>query len=288
MVSLFKKIAGAVVKAVAPVMDPLTVAFAHPIQTIKAITGPTTMKQLEQEHFAQPLGKQITEIVTATVGYGTAIVGGAAVGAAAKAGTLGATAAKVLIPATTKGKIIAAVAAPVVIGAVANQPLKAAEAIAKTPGALANVGGNIANLAANPTLEGAKNLVKENPVIVGGAAAVAAVLGAKALLPAIATTRQTAAIEEQTQAIEAATGSISVTDKSGEMGKVYTPETTAATPKTETVKEGGTTTPRRRKKSVSKAVPQNISQRVNVVVANRAISTGVRQTHKYLNARLLN
>jgi len=295
MVSLFKKIAGAVVKKVAPVMDPLTVAFVHPVKTVKAIFGPTTLKQVEEEHFAQPLKKQITQIVLATVGYEAAIVGGAAVGGAAKAGTLApkaAAVAKSLIPTTLKGKAIAAVAAPVVIGAVINQPAKVAEAVAKTPSALANVGGNIANLVADPSIANAKALVTENPVIVGGAAAVAAIAGAKTILPAVVTSRQIAATEKQTEAIEAATagisgGGISVIDKSGEMNKPYSIETAPTTAKTEIVKEGVTKLSTKRKKRSIKAAMPSVNQKVNVIVSNRSVSTGIRQTHKYLNREIL-
>ena len=105
---LFSSIGGAIAKG----LDYLTVGFVHPIKTAEAILSPkTTVAGVIQEHFAQPLGKQIPETVLAGVGYAGAVLGGAAVGAAAKAGTLAPkalSAAQALIPATTKGKIIAA------------------------------------------------------------------------------------------------------------------------------------------------------------------------------------
>jgi len=270
MVSLFKKIAGAVVKKVAPVMDPLTVAFVHPVKTVKAIFGPTTLKQVEEEHFAQPLKKQITQTVLAGVGYASLAVGAGAIGGAAKAGTL-ATAAKTLIPKTLKGKAIAAVAAPVVIGAVINQPAKIAEAVVKTPSALVNVGGNIANLAADPSIENIKTLVKENPVIVGGAAAAAAIVGAKTILPAIVTSRQIAATEKQTEAIEAATAGMSGGGISATQQQI-----TPQLPATERIVTTATTTSKKRRKAAKKAVIQPISQRVNVVVQNKNTAYGIK------------
>lgn len=294
MVSLFKKIAGAIVNSpVGKVMDYVTAGFVHPVATVKAAISPTQtiQKDVIEPHFAQPLKKQVTETVMATVGYVGAVLGGAAIRGAATAGTLApkaATIAKSLIPTTIKGKVIAAVAAPVALGAVINQPAKTLEAVAKTPSALANVGGNIANVIADPSLANAKALITENPVIVGGAAAAAAIAGAKTILPAITTSRLINATEEQTEAIEAATAGITVIDKSQQFKTMpYVPETAPITPKTEAVKEGVTKPSTKRKRRSSKAVPQNISQRVNVVVANRAVSTGIRQTHKYLNREIL-
>ncbi len=275
-----KKAATAVVKTIQPVMDPLTVAFVHPIQTAKAIVGPTTVKQVVETHFEQPLSKQITETVIAGAGYATAALGAGAVAAKGVAAT-----AATLVPATVKGKVIAAVAAPVVIGAVIKEPAKTIEAAASLPSGLANVGGNIAGLVADPSIEKAKALVTENPVIVGAAAAAAAIVGAKAILPAIVGAKQIEAVQEQTEAIR-------------EVGKAQQPvivegaptteaPTAPITPKTERVVTTAAKTSGKRKKRSSKAAAQNISQRVNVVVANRAVSTGIRQTHKYLNRKLL-
>ncbi len=276
-----KSVATAVVKSpVGKVMDVATVAFVHPIQTIKAVVSPTTtVKQVVETHFAQPLSKQITETVIATAGYAGAVVGGAAIGTAAKAGTL----LPALIPATTKGKVIAAIAAPVVLGAVIKEPIKTAETIAGAPSALANVGANVAQFAADPSLEHAKEIITENPIIVGGAAAAAAILGAKALLPAIVGAKQIEAVQEQTEAIREATSGMKTLEQ---------PTTTAPiapiTPATERVvtTAAAKSSTKRKRRSV-KAPTQNISQRVNVVVANKSTSTGLRQTHKYLNRELL-
>lgn len=178
---------------------------------------------------------------------------------------------KALIPTTTKGKIITAVAAPVVIGAVAKQPAQAAKALISAPSALANVGGNVANLASNPSLENLGNLYKENPVIVGGATAAVALLTAKGLFPAIATAKQTQAIQEQTAAIEAATGQIALpTEKANYTTSpvgVSSSPTVPVTPQTQTVMAGATR--KYKRKASKKVMPTSISQRVNVLVSNR-------------------
>lgn len=267
-------------------------AIAHPIGFF------TNTEAAYQKTAKESTGQLVIEGVTNTL----AVLGGVAVGAAAKAGTLGKSVAAVipkLIPATTKGKIIAAVAAPVVIGAVANNPFKAAEAISKTPAALGNFGSNLAGLAANPTLANAKTLVTDNPVIstLVGAGAVAAVGGGIGLA---ANTIATFTNSQSTKANTAATNAgliaenpsnsndsgISVTDKSGEMYKIMPmPETQPTTPVTHVVKQGTTST--RRKKRTSKAVPQNISQKVSVLVNNRSSSVGIKQSKKYINREIL-
>ena len=272
------KAVAAVVKAVAPVMNVATVSFVHPVQTVQAIISPTkTVAQVVEKHFEQPLSKQITETVVQTAVYATAVLGAGAVaakGVTAAAGTL--------IPETLKGKVIAAVAAPVIIGAVIKQPAETLGAVAELPSGLANVGANIAGLAADPSIAGAKALITENPVIVGVAAATAAILGAKAILPAIVGAKQIEAIQEQTEAIKEAGGKPAII----ETGETIAP-TAPITPKTERVVTTAAKTSTKKRKSSLKAPAQNISQRVNVIVANKANSTGLRQTNRYLNKELL-
>jgi hypothetical protein len=280
--AVVKAAPAAVVKAVAPVMNVATVSFVHPVQTVQAIISPTkTVAQVVEKHFEQPLSKQITETVVQTAVYATAVLGAGAVAAKGVAG-----AASALIPETLKGKVIAGIAAPVVLGAVISKPSETLGAVAELPSGLANVGANLAGLATDPSLANVKALVTENPVIVGAAAAAAAVLGAKALLPAIATARQTEAIQEQTKAIEGATASMGAAPAVIKTGETIAP-TAPVTPKTERVVTTAAKTSGKKRKSSLKAPTQNISQRVNVIVANKANSTGMRQTHKYLNRELL-
>lgn len=294
MVSLFKKIATKVVKTIAPVMNPLTAAFVHPIQTAKAIISPTTtVKQVSEAHLAQPLKTQITQTVLAGVGYVGAVLGGAAVGGAAKAGTLAPKAvavAKSLIPTTLKGKAIAAVAAPVVIGAVVREPAAVAKTLTKAPSELAQFGGDIATLATAPSLESAKQVVKESPLLTAAAGLAVVGAGAAVIAPAVSGYLTRQEMEKQTEAFErqavaAEAGRITVVDKSAEFGTLpYTPETMPTTAKTEIVKEGVTKQLAKRRKRVSKPVLQPISQRVNVVVQNRSNAYGIKN---YLKREVL-
>lgn len=163
-------------KAVAPVMDFGTVAFAHPIQTAKALTGPSTIKEVEEKHFSQPIGTQIKQIALATVGYAATVVGAGAASTAAKAGTLVPSvvnAVKNLVPSTTKGKLIAAAVVPIAASAVIEKPSLALS----VPKDVLNFQSDAGKLLANPSLSAAKELVTESPVIsslvaAGGVAAV--------------------------------------------------------------------------------------------------------------------
>ena len=273
-------------KVVKKPMNVLTTAFVHPIQTISAaVSKEKTVSQVTEAHFEQSLGKQIGQTVLATAGYAAATL---TAGAVATKG-IAATAAS-LIPATIKGKVIAAVAAPVVIGAVAQQPLKAAEAITKAPSSLANVGANVANLVADPSLKNVKTLISENPVLVGGAAAagaVAAGAGAAGLVSGYLTRqeleKQTEALERSAAAAEGAilgegTGQVLEKEKitATDEGKAITPETTTIT-----------TGQKRRRRPTIKEKP-SVRQNVRVIVTNRAISTGLRvKNERYLNQRIL-
>lgn len=284
-------VSGVKKSVVGKALDTLSAAFIKPAETIQAILSPTkTVAQVIQKVDAQPLSKNITATVINTAVAATAVIGVGAAIKAVQAGTL----LPALIPATTKGKVIAAVAAPIIIGAVANQPAKTAEAVINAPTALGNVGGNIASLIADPSLENLKTLVKENPVIVGGAVAAGAVAAGAAAtsLVSAALTRsemkqQTAAFERQATAAEELlkTGSqttnlvaatpteepITVVDKT------YHAEGAPVAPSTQKVSSKSSI---KRKKRILKPSMQNISQRTNVIVQNRNIGT---TTKRYIN-----
>ncbi len=254
-----------------------TAAILHPLESIKAAVSPTkTISEVVAKSHAQPLKKEVAQIATSAVNIGLTLLGGSAIIGAAKAGTLGVKAAaigKSLIPKTIGGKVAAAVVAPVALSAVISNPLKAVDVAASTQAGLVNIGTNIGELAANPSLSNLKNLITENPIIVGAAAAAGLALGAKTLLPALVTSKQINATQEQTAAIESATKSLG----SGRMSVLpYTPsipmenETKASkvplTPATQVV---GATSTRRRKRSVAKAKTPSITQKVNVLIGNR-------------------
>lgn len=264
-------------KAVNVALETTSVAFVHPIKTIQAAISPTkTVAQVADEYLSQSVSKQVTQLATSTIGY----LGAAAV--TAKVASVGVKAAvTAAIPSTTKGKVIAAVATPVIVGAAVSQPAQTAKAITQTPQALSNVGANVAKIIAEPSISNVKTLVSENPVIVGGAIAAATIAGGAKLIPAIAVARQTEAIQEQTEAIKSfETVPKTVTSQAISQPSPYVP-TTAITPATQILTPTKTTTARK-KRSV-KARNGNISQRVNVIVANNNRTL----TKKYINREVL-
>lgn len=288
-------------KGISKALDYISAPLAAPITTFtKGISAGAAQVKETREKIAATGDIKLAAKTTATIIASTAVAAGAVLAAAPAASTGAAGAAvrsavvstaKAAIPTTTKGKIIAAVAAPVVIGAVVREPAAAASAVSKAPSALANIGGNIAEFAVNPSLETAKQIVKENPVLaVGGLVAGVGAAGV-AVAPAISgyltreeLEKQTAAFERQANAAEAALGQggVSVVDKS--QGYFDTPASNNApipqTPATETLKTGTTTTRKRRKTTKQ---PMNISQKVNIAIQNR---TG-NSTKRYLNVLAL-
>jgi len=272
-------------KGIAKGLDVLTVSLAHPVQTATAVVSKkSTVQDVVTAHFAQPLKEQIKDIVLGTAGIASTVVGGAAIGGAAKAGTLAPKAlaiGKALIPTTVKGKVIAAVAAPVVIGAVAKEPVKSITTAAKAPGELAQFGGDIASFAANPSLSSAKQIVTESPILSAATGLIVAGGAIKTLAPAIATARQTEAIQEQTEAIR---GGVSVVDKSGEFKALPVAENNAPVPQTPQTQKISSTTAKKRTRRAKKAVVPSVNQRVNVIVANRNTSVGMKN---YLKREVL-
>jgi hypothetical protein len=108
-------------------------------------------------------------------------------------------AAKTLIPKSALGKIGGAAAATATIGAAIRQPAAVGNAITSTPTALANFGGNVADLAVNPSLDNLTKIGKENPLITTAVGVIGGVLGAKTLTSVaniVTTERNTAALED--------------------------------------------------------------------------------------------
>lgn len=264
------------------VVDVAYTAALHPIQTVSAIASKekTVFADVYVPQTQKSTKEQLKDIGGAAITLGATLTGAAAVGAAAKAGTLGtkaATVAKSLIPSTTKGKVIAAVAAPVVIGAVAEQPGKSLKAVVSAPGELAQFGGDVANLLADPSLANLKEVVTESPLISAGLAAVGVVAGGSAILGAVQSQRTI-------KAIEGIGGSIP-TD--AVQALPYTPPQTLPStapsskiPLTPQTQEVGATARRKRRKSSIKQ--PSMIQRVTVNLQNKSLKIG-----KYLNSNRL-
>ena len=185
-------------KAITKTLDVATVSFTHPFQVIGAVVSPkTSVSQVVEKHFAEPVSKQIAGTALAAAGYAAAVaVPFTAVGRTAATAVI-----KTLIPKTAVGTVATGAAVLIGGGAIAANPLSTAKAAISAPSKLVNVGVNVGNLVTNPSLSNVKTLVTENPLIVGAAAAAAALLVAKAVIPAVVGTRQTSAINEQTEAI---------------------------------------------------------------------------------------
>lgn len=273
MMGLLSSIKSAATK----ILDTVVTTYSKPLAVAKAVVSPkTTVKEVVAEFRAQPIETQKKGVIKAAAGYSAALVG-AAVAAIPAAAAVVVTAAKAVIPATAKGKVIAAVAAPVVVGAVVREPAKAIETAIKAPSELAQFGGDVASFAVNPSLESAKQVITESPIISAGVGLLAAGAAVKGIAPAIASIKQTEAIQEQTAAILATTPAI----ESKTAIAPQTPITPATQPLIATAGSGTSTT---RKRRYTKAKPQQISQRVNIIMQNKVTSTG---TKNYLNKRLL-
>jgi len=273
-------------KGIAKALDVTTVALAHPIQTATAVVSKkSTVQDVITAHFAQPLKEQIKDVVLGTAGIAATVVGGAAIGGAAKAGTLApkvVSVAKALIPATAKGKVIAAVAAPVVIGAIAKEPVKSITTAIKAPGELAQFGGDIATFAADPSLSSAKQIITESPLLSAGAGLLAVGGIAKVAAPIVSGALTRGAIQEQTEALTQ--GGVSVIDRSGEFKVLPVAENNAPIPQTPQTQKVSSTTTRKRTRRAKKLVVPSVNQRVNVIVANRNTSTGMKN---YLKREVL-
>lgn len=257
---------------------------------LEKVTGKTYGRQTVEAAMQDPVAKGLANVIIG----GTAAIGavlaapavGGAVAARGGAAAVAKTAAKSLIPSTAKGKVIAAVAAPVVIGAVAKEPVKSLKAAVQAPSELAQFGGDVASFVANPSLESAKQIVKESPIISAATGLLVAGGAVKTIAPAIASIKQTEAIKEQTAAIEGATKAvqpqgITVTD----LSQAQTP-LTPVMPQTSQVSAG--TQARKRRKGVRKAAMPSVNQSVRVNVINSSKSVGISHTKKYLNRQLLN
>jgi len=166
-------------KGISSALDFASVALAHPIKTAEAIISPTkTVKDLEDDFFSQSTASRVTQVVTGTLGIAGSIVGGSAINAAAKSGTLISGAGTVLksVGSAAVAHPVLALATPVVAGAVISSS-SARHAVVNAPSALADFGSSIGQAIDNPSLSSITNVVKEHPVlstITAGAAALAA------------------------------------------------------------------------------------------------------------------
>jgi hypothetical protein len=111
-------------------------------------------------------------------------------------------------------KVVSILATPVVAGFAVNNPVSTTKAVLETPSGLNNIGANVGKFSSDPTVDNAKNIFKENPVLIselvalgilGTGVAVAGPLSN--ILSTNATNKNTKSIEESNKLIKEATGS---------------------------------------------------------------------------------
>jgi len=106
-----------------------------------------------------------------------------------------------LVPTTAKGAIITGGAT--IVGAnVLKSSERARSAVVSAPSSIASFSQNVGNIIDDPSIQNVKQTIKDNPVLsIGTVGAVVGGVG-YALAPVIASTRQTEAIQEQTEALQ--------------------------------------------------------------------------------------
>ena len=167
---------------------------------------------------------------------------------------------------STRGKVLTVGAAIPVTSFLVSNP-SAIGSIAETPRGLSNLGSNIAEFVKEPSIEKAKNIFKENPVIAGtiaGAAAVGVGAGAVAIGSNIL---NTAATKENTAAIEASNAANTIPDYA--ISPVSQNVTSAPTGlETQTISTSSRSIAKRKKKVIPQQIRQSV--RVNVINANQS------------------
>jgi len=276
-------------------LDTLSAAFIKPGDTLQAVfSKDKTIDDVIKKVDSQSLTKNITSTVVNTAVAAGVVVGFGAVASAAKAGTLIPTATKVLSATANKPKLLigAAVAAPVVIGAVSQNPLKAASTAANLPSDLANVGANLANLGANPSIDNLKTLVKENPVIVGTAAAGAALATGALSAGVVSSYLNTKAVKENTLSTMNASSStgnqgVLIKDSSGKAD--FSNATPVVANNSPIPQLPQTTAASKVSSGTKKRVPRKKQYRnINQIVSVNVSNVGIKNTKRYINQNILN
>lgn len=212
--------------------------------------------------------KQVVKSEAPNVAKGLVITAAVGAGVLAAATPVGQAIASKVIPKSLGGKIAAGVAAPIIVGAVAENPVKAAKAAGKTATGLVNFGGNVASFAEDPSLQGAKDIFKENPVITTllGGAGVLAVGGGLGLAA------NTAATFLNTQATNQDTNQGLLGSSDADFLPPVTSQQMVAgsqVPVTAETQNLSTGSSSRRKKSKKVVEPMKINNRVQVVIQNK-------------------
>lgn len=168
--------------------------------------GRTTSEELAKTTGGKILGSAIAvsgaALGLAAVGSAAGATGAAAIGKGA--GVVATKAATSFAKAKPLTKAAVVAGGMVAVPAVVTNPKlaeKGLEAVAKTPSSLINIGTNIGEFTAEPSLEKAKEIFTENPLIVGGALAAGVLVAGKGLAGTAATIMNTQVTKENTQAM---------------------------------------------------------------------------------------
>lgn len=221
----------------------------HPIKTVSDVItlgGKSAAKKASVDVSGKSGADIVGEGVIAALGYTSIIAGVGGIAAKGAAAT-----AKALIPATTKVKVAGAAAALLATGAIVQEPLATAKAVASLPAGVVNVGGNVAQFAASPSLYTAKNIITENPLIASGlaAAGLLAVGGgigtaAASLINTSATRQNTAALQTSNAGVLVPTETVGTPSAGGLISPTLpiTPETVSMEPTTAAKTSAGSST----------------------------------------------
>lgn len=185
----------------------------------------------------------------------------AATSVASNLGTKFASAKLTTQAAVVGGSLIAA-------GAVIREPAATTKALAKAPGSLIDIGGDIAQLAANPSVEGAIALAKEHPVATAGTLtgilAGAGLAGSTLLASAAVRANTKAIVGSTTAAVTAATPQLYPSSPAGETSLVA--PVTDSSVKTPIIGTSRSVSPVKRRRKAKE--PQRISQSVRVNITD--------------------
>jgi hypothetical protein len=219
----------------------------------------TTTSQLQATTFGKVLG---TAIAGTTTALAVTSIGAGAI-------------AKTVVAHPVKSAVVGLVT-PTAISYFAEKP----QDFVKIPTEAISFTSDIGTLASNPSVSGVVKLITEHKTASAVTAVVAGVVVGKSVIPAIASYKQTQAIQEQTEAIKGASAGIGATpqEKGGSDGNIPITQTNPTTPQTVYMDEKPKTA---KKKTRSKARRGNISQRVNIVVTQK--QSAHRITQSYLN-----
>lgn len=243
----------------------------------------TPVANLVQKIAPNPVSKFVSEKPVTTA----LIVAGGAAGTLTKVGAAAATSiARSLIPTTAKQAVVTGTTAIVGYG-VLSETKKPLEAVAKAPSALVNFGKDVGKFVEDPTLLNAEKILKENKGVSVALATGGLILGgtalAKTLLPAagaVSNIQTKEAVQDLTNTLQNVPNQISLVDTSKPIASNSNVPSTPVTPQTQTMPS--TSNNRKKYSRKVKALPQNITQRVNVVVQNKNSSVGIKQSKNYL------